>query len=94
LHCNLPHCAKISEHDYEIQLIAFIQIIGNISNILIIAQKVAKRKGINILAKCAIFNKIAHKEKVKLAVKQWKILANEIGISKLEQEIMSVAFKS
>ena len=33
-------------------------------------------------------------EEVKLAVKQWKILANEIGISKFEQEIMSGAFKS
>lgn len=33
-------------------------------------------------------------EEVKLAIKQWKILANEIGISKLEQEIMSGAFKS
>jgi serine/threonine-protein kinase HipA len=33
-------------------------------------------------------------EEVKLAVKQWKILANESGISKFEQEIMSGAFKS
>ena len=33
-------------------------------------------------------------EEVKLGVKQWKILANEIGISKFEQEIMSGAFKS
>ena len=33
-------------------------------------------------------------EVVKLGVKQWKILANGIGISKFEQEIMSVAFKS
>lgn len=33
-------------------------------------------------------------EEVKVAVKQWKILAKEIGISKFEQEIMSGAFKS
>ena len=33
-------------------------------------------------------------EEVKLGVKQWKILANEIGISKFELEIMSGAFKS
>ena len=33
-------------------------------------------------------------EEVKLGVKLWKIIANEIGISKFEQEIISGAFKS
>jgi hypothetical protein len=33
-------------------------------------------------------------EEVKLGVKQWKILASEIGISKFELELMSGAFKS
>jgi serine/threonine-protein kinase HipA len=32
-------------------------------------------------------------EEVVLAVKQWENIANEIGISRVEQELMSVAFK-